>query len=926
MPESLERKVLARRLSLAIGVPLALLLGVGAILWMQVSQMRDTAEWVDHTNQVIARIYEVQRDLSTQEAAVRGFLMTSDRSFLESFDYARPRSQVTQLQTFVRDNPVQTGRVDDAIVRYDVWHKNTIPLLREGADLRPARAPDAVRSRAAALDATRLVLLEMLRMEQNLLGERGKAAEAANLSAMGLAAALFAALGITIAFVTRSQLNAVAQTYVATLASERTTRQVLEDQSWIRTLQMQLSRGVQGELSLPQLGQQAVNKLAASLGAVVGAFYVREADGFRRHADYGLAADTPTFFSESDGLLGRVAQEQENLYIQDAPSHFLRVKSGTTDANASWLVLIPAVLDGRTWAVIEFGFFRPIDERTRELLARIGEPVAMAVRSASFRMRLGELVEESQRQNEELQTQQEELRVANEELQAQSDALRVAHAQLEERKEELETANANLVGQRDALERVQSQLETKATELERASRYKSEFLANMSHELRTPLNSTLILAKLLSDNQQGNLSPEQVKFASTIYTAGNDLLMLINDILDLSKIEAGKVDVYPVQTRAERVIEPVARVFEPVAKEKKLQFTLDLHVPYPLFTDEQRVQQILKNLLSNAFKFTERGEVKLSASMQGDWVRFVVKDTGIGIPEHQQSVIFEAFRQADGTTNRKFGGTGLGLSISRDLARLLGGTLTLESEPGHGSSFILTLPRNYEPVEAHAVAPEPLPPRPAPPRPPPQLTLVPPPSAAAKSDAKANDSNKRLLLIIEDDVAFAEVLANLARDLDFDFLIAHTADDGVRLAVERVPSAVVLDLQLPDHSGLSVLDRLKRNAATRHIPVHICSVSDSAQTALAMGAAGYLLKPVAYEELTLALAALRDKSTRDRRVLVVEDDHVQREAIGALLRADGVEIVTVETVAEAVAKLGERSYDCVVTDLTLPDASGFDLL
>jgi CheY-like chemotaxis protein len=538
-------------------------------------------------------------------------------------------------------------------------------------------------------------------------------------------------------------------------------------------------------------------------------------------------------------------------------------------------------------------------------------------------------LDESRRQSEELQTQQEEMRVGNEELQAQSDALRMAHTQLEERKEELESSNAHLVSQRDALERVQLQLSDKASELERASRYKSEFMANMSHELRTPLNSTLILAKLLGDNPHGNLSAEQVKFANTIYASGNDLLALINDILDLSKIEAGKVDVHAEPTTVGQLVAPVVQTFEPVAKHKQLRFSTALDERLALHTDAQRVQQILKNLLSNAFKFTDSGEVGLSVHGTPSGVEFAVHDTGVGIPAHQHEVIFEAFRQADGTTNRRFGGTGLGLSISRDLARLLGGEVSVASELGGGSRFVLTLPREYKPVAPEPAAPTPTlagvrqARRAATPTPPPIETPL---SAADRARLDKLDKGRRLLLAIEDDEAFAEVLAHLARELDFEFMLARTADEGVRMALEFVPSAVLLDMKLPDHSGLSVLDRLKRNPSTRHIPVHVCSVADHSLAALSMGAAGYLLKPVKREDLAVALSGLMERFSRVRRVLIVEDDAVQREAISKLLEHQALEIVAAASVAEALDALSRATFDCVVTDLSLPDASGFELL
>ena len=347
----------------------------------------------------------------------------------------------------------------------------------------------------------------------------------------------------------------------------------------------------------------------------------------------------------------------------------------------------------------------PAEPRALELLSRVAETIAVALRSVQQKQRLADLLEEAQRQSEELQTQQEELRVANEELQQQGDVLRTAHAQLEEGKEELETTNSNLAMQRDALEKAQLALAQKMNELERASRYKSEFLANMSHELRTPLNSSLILAKLLADNKQGNLNEEQIKFANTIYSAGNDLLALINDILDLSKIEAGKVELRAEPLTLARLLDPVLRMFEPVARQKNVALSSSLaDSKASIETDAQRVQQILKNLFSNAFKFTERGTVSLTVEEREASYSFAVRDTGIGIARNHHAAIFEAFQQADGTTNRRFGGTGLGLSISRDLARMLGGELSVESELGQGSCFTLTLAQSVRTGRAFARA------------------------------------------------------------------------------------------------------------------------------------------------------------------------------------------------------------------------------
>ncbi|HEX3849770.1 MAG TPA: response regulator, partial [Polyangiaceae bacterium] len=402
----------------------------------------------------------------------------------------------------------------------------------------------------------------------------------------------------------------------------------------------------------------------------------------------------------------------------------------------------------------------------------------------------------------------------------------------------------------------------------------------------------------------------------------------INDILDLSKIEAGKVELRAEPVTVARLVEPITHTFEPVAKQKGVAFSVTLgQGQASLETDMQRVQQILKNLLSNAFKFTERGAVSLSIEPRDAGYAFIVRDTGIGIARAHHAAIFEAFQQADGTTNRRFGGTGLGLSISRDLAVMLGGQLSVESELGQGSCFTLYLPKAFAAgaggsrTTAQTLRSTP----------PPSSSLLPPPVGlpeipAFQDDRDHLDSQRRLLLIIEDDVPFAEILAQLANELSFQFLVAHSAEEGVRLATQFIPAAIILDMNLPDRIGLTALDRLKQNSATRHIPVHVMSVEDYSRMALSMGAAGYMLKPVKREELVTVFTEMKDRFSRMRRLLIVEDDAVQRDAVTQLLSGEDVEIIAVATVAEAERQLAAGSFDCVVTDLCLPDASGYDLL
>jgi len=921
---------LARRLLVAVVTPVGLLVVVGVLLALQILRMSDTERWVEHTDEAIAATNDLQKQIIDQETGLRGFIMTGDRSFLEPYDRARPLDVFASLRALVAENPTQQARVDEVRRSYDAWAVMAVPPLDSVGALEPFRSLASMNARKDRMDSVREAIADLLTNEHELLDERRVTARDATRTTFFAGVPVFAGLAAALAFASRRQLNGVAHAYGAALNAEREAKEAIEAKDWVGGAHVTLSERIQGDLSVDDVARRAIDTMVKLVEAEVGAFYAREPAGLRRRAGHAIDPSRGVVFERGEGLVGQTAVDQSLLHLRDVPGDFLKIRSGSGEREPVEVVLVPAVVDGDTHGVVELGFLHPVSARALELLTRVGETVATAVRSAEHKARLRELLEESQQQAEELETQQEELRVANRDLHQHGDALRSAQAQLEERNEELEASNASLAGQRDALERAQSALAEKAAEVARASQYKSEFLANMSHELRTPLNSTLILAKLLIDNEQGNLTEEQVKFAQTIYSGGIDLLALINDVLDLSKVEAGKLAVETAPIALHLLVEPATRAFEQIAATKHIVFSATLAEPEATIdTDAQRVQQVLKNLLSNAFKFTERGEVSLQVDRSGEGFTFIVSDTGIGIPLSQRQAIFEAFRQADGTTHRKFGGTGLGLSISRDLARLLGGDLRVESEVGKGSRFILELPRSFAAPRPHG-APLGT-----------QESSRPPvrrringssgrarsiPTAALLDDRELLDGKRRVLLIIEDDLPFAEILGTLAREQEFQYLVAHEAEEGIRLAIDFHPDAIVLDMNLPDHSGLLVLDRLKRGVETRHIPIHVISVADHTRAALSMGAVGYLKKPVDREQLVAVLRGLKERFTAVRRLLVVEDDTVQREAVCRLFEASDVETVAVSSIAGALEHLAAGTFDCVITDLMLADGSGFDLL
>ncbi len=698
-----------------------------------------------------------------------------------------------------------------------------------------------------------------------------------------------------------------------------------------------------------------LNFLSRYIDAAVGALYVVQDGKLQRVAEYAYDPEhlqSARTLEVGSGLVGQAALERRVMAVEDLPADYLKVTSALGGTQPRSVLIVPVEDSGLLNGVIELGFLRPLREQDSELLRRIVPSIGSAIEAARYRQRLQKVLAETQQLNEELQVQQEELRAANEELEEQSSALRESQSHLEEQQAELEQTNEQLAEQTETLARqrdemdeknqrlneAQLMLEQRADELQRASRYKSEFLANMSHELRTPLNSSLILAKLLADNPDGNLSDDQVQFARSIYSAGNDLLTLINDILDISKVEAGKLEVHPELTVLARLVDGVKNLFLPQAMERSLQFEVELadDLPVSLFSDRQRLEQILKNLLANAFKFTEKGSVTLRVEKRGeDQLAFAVRDTGIGIAPEQQAAIFEAFRQADGTTNRRYGGTGLGLSISRELANLLGGEIEVQSRPGAGSTFTLVVPEHYSeprpttpasvPVAAPVVALEP----PAPPAAVERDLLQ---RAAAPRQWLPDDRDElpfeaRCVLVIEDEPQFARILYDLAHELNYSCLLAQNADDGFDTAVQYKPDAILLDMRLPDHSGLTVLERLKENPATRHIPVHVVSVEDRKEAALQMGAVGYAMKPTTREELKDVFSRLEAKlAQKVKRILLVEDDALQRESMSRLIEDVDIEITAVEFGEQALELLRSTVFDCMIIDLKLPDMDGSELL
>jgi CheY-like chemotaxis protein/HAMP domain-containing protein len=707
------------------------------------------------------------------------------------------------------------------------------------------------------------------------------------------------------------------------------------EQDWLKTNLARFTNMLQGQRDLATVGRMMLSELAPLVAAQHGVIYQVEADG----AAQGLkllaayADDASGGYAQQlrlgEGLIGQCARDARRMFITEIPPDVVPIRSGLFRSPPRHIIVLPVLFEGHVKAVIELASLGAFTALQLSFLEQLTMSIGIVLNSIEATMQTEGLLKQSQQLATELQTQQRELQQTNE--------------QLEQKAQQLADRNVEVEAKNQEIEEARRAVEEKATELALTSKYKSEFLANMSHELRTPLNSILILGQQLTENPDGNLSHKQVEFARTIHGAGTDLLNLISDILDLSKIESGTVSVDAEEVYFSNLLEMIARPFRHEADNRRLQFEVAISpdLERSIFTDSKRLQQVLKNLLSNAFKFTAEGGVKLAvAPAASGWnpdhptlrhapsvVSFEVSDTGIGIPPEKQRIIFEAFQQADAGTSRKYGGTGLGLAISRELANLLGGEIQLRSAPDRGSVFTLFLPLNYsggaaskpavgDPADAAHHSAQAAPVR-ATDR---QIEQV----LDDRNDLSEGDS---IVLIVEDDAHYARIMQAAAKERGLKVLVTHRGAEALELARAHRPMAISLDIYLPDMLGWTVLTQLKQDPTTRHIPVQIVTLDEDRHHGLAHGAFAYVQKPATPQGLQGAFARIKDYAgSRRRRLLVVEDDQAERASVSALLESSDIEITTVDTGWAAVELLRDDPPDCVVLDLRLPDMSGFEVL
>jgi hypothetical protein len=987
---------ISARIVLGFALALAMLLALGIGSYRHSVGLRADMGWLQHTHEVLRQAEALRRQLHEAQSLARAQALTPDPGIRARFDGVAAEMTATlgALRTLTADNPAQQSNL-----------QRLVPLaaqrLDEARELMNGQAQDirlaVSRSVQEAFDRghpLNVALLDIETQEQTLLDtrrERSQSSQASlsNLLLYGTIAAfvLISSIALLLTRLIRSQLQdlvngaarvaqgdynervavrsrdeigrlALAFNAMAEQVQDR--QQAIEADRWLKDSLSDLSALAESERRLEVLGPAVLNRLVQLLNAQHGLLYVRAPadDSLVLLASYA-AEDAPRTIKPGEGLVGEALSTGDRVLVTQIPAGYVRIRSGLGEAQPAALLLQPAKVAQSVKAVFELAGVRPFTDLQLAFMERFAASFGLVLTTIRASERTAQLLEEARQLARELESRSEKLRQSELLLQQQQEELRQTNEELEQANEELQQANeemeerASLLSEQKAgLERSNREVDDARRALERqsallaqTSKYKSEFLANMSHELRTPLNSLLILSKVLADNAEGNLTPKQVQHARTVHASASDLLELINDILDLSKVEAGVVDLEVSEFRLDEFTQFIENTFRPIAENKGLAFTVNLDVAVEtMCSDVRRVQQIVKNLLSNAFKFTHAGSVQLNihratTGWQGqselldradEVIAFEVRDTGIGIPEESLQRIFEAFQQGEAGTARKYGGTGLGLSISRELAQRLGGTLQVASKAGEGSVFTLFLPREATSAELAYVA---------------GATGSAAESAvqatehragtriAASSRAKSGEEVDILqpgdlsLLIIEDDANFAEVMAQFARDKGFKVITSQTAADGVALAKRLRPSAITLDLRLPDADGRVVLDQLKHDPATRHIPIHVISVDDARERSLRAGAVSFLQKPVTREALENALSRTIEFVQRPmRRLLVVEDNETQRDNIVALIGEIDVSTTAVGTGREALEQLETQTFDCIVVDLVLPDRSGADLI
>lgn len=979
-----------RQLQIVFSVSVILLIISLIASFYSTRKLIDNSRLVNHTNEVLIEAEKIMSRMKDAETGQRGYLVTKQTEFLEPYNgaYAKTMDSYSNLVLLTSDNPIQQKNLEEIKVLFtDKFRQmqKVIDLTQDNNFLNDTTTRlEEMRKGKILMDDLRLAINRIKTAETKLLDERigQQQTYITYTPILLLIAALISILITAFAYVkikrdlderirnqklaekkyaetseriaqmegiTREisdgdysvrstdeqddELGRISKALNIMTGSLQTTFTDLENKTWLQSGVVAVSDAMRDEKDITKLAQKLINTLTEYLQTPLGTLYILDRSfEFSLSGSYA-ALNAPRAIKAGEGLAGQALETKRTIVITELPEDYLRVESSLGNTLPSAVVIVPLIYGGEAIGVIELGFLSAPTELEIEFLEKNAEPIAIGINSALDFIKLQNFLEETQAQSEELQAQHNELENLNTELEAQSQKLQASEEELRVQQEELQQTNEELEERSGLLEEKNIEIVKKARELEISTRYKSEFLANMSHELRTPLNSILLLSRLLSENNDENLTDDQVEYARVIQSSGNGLLGLIDEILDLSKIEAGKMSLDFEKINPETVASELHSLFNPLAKEKGVEFIVDTEAGLPAVeTDKMRLEQILKNLLSNALKFTSKGSVSLRIGKnktKENSIFFAVKDTGIGIPKDKQQLIFEAFQQADGSTKRKYGGTGLGLSISRELVKLLGGEISLSSTEKEGSEFILYLPltpgkQQSSVFEDEIVIPE-AEEKEILPEPKKYLsTVIPENVPDDRNDISEQD---KTILIVEDDTNFAKSLLDYTRKKGFKGIVAVRGDEGIKLAGTFKPMGILLDIELPVKNGWEVMEELKSDPKTRHIPVHIMSSHYLKTESMMKGAIDFINKPMAFEQMQGIFEKIEYVVNKEsKKVLILEDNPKHAKALAYYLETFNINSELKSDLTEGIESLKSKTVDCVILDMGIPDAKAYEVL
>ncbi|WP_437919826.1 response regulator [Sphingobacterium sp. LRF_L2] len=989
-------KKFVKNLQIGFGVSLLLLIISSTASYVSIQKQISNREIVDHTRRAISSANTILIDLQNAETGQRGFHLTGKESFLDPYvkSVASLPKSLERAKRLTADNMLQSKRLDTLTslvgLRTDILD-DLVAAKREGQTVTVKQLEEG----KLLMDSCRQIISRFIAHEDILLDSRR-----ADLDKSSSYTSVFVILAAVISLITTSvfyfrirkdfnereslreslrqkdreisrrlniiqkiattvskgdysvRANDLEQDDLGSLAkalnemtnSLKISFDQLNNNEWRQTGLARLNERLMGNKSEEIIAKEVLNQLVSYSNSINGAFYLLENGALKLHASYGLEEHMRHTYSVGEGMIGQVFQECKEKIFDGVSDFNYTVNFAHGAMRVNQVLLLPVNVEQSCIGIIELGSMQPFDDLRLEFLKESGRNVALALLAAKSRRRVQTLLEETQAQAEELQTQHTELENLNAELEAQTQKLQASEEELKVQQEELLQSNQELEERSKQLEEKNQliadrnlDIQQKAEELALSTKYKSEFLANMSHELRTPLNSILLLSRILGENNEENLNEDQIESAKVIQSSGTSLLSLIDEILDLSKIEAGKMDLDYQNVSLVDITKDLRSLFSPVINNKNLQLIVEISptLDDQFETDRLRLEQVLRNLLSNAIKFTNKGSVRLRIEEHvedRELIKFEVTDTGIGIAEEKQKVIFEAFQQADGSTRRKYGGTGLGLSISREITRLLGGEIRLQSKENEGSTFTLLIPKRRISIAVKPVTDELI-----------EMISLDVEDSIGDLDSKIfttenipdeiDDDRENLkkgdkvILIVEDDTDFAKILLKYTRQQNYKGVVVVRGDLAAEAALKFQPLAILLDIQLPIKDGWQVMDEIKGNVETRHIPVHIMSSLEVKRESLLKGAIDFISKPVAIEHLGGMFKKIEDALSRSpKKVLIVEENPKHAMALSYFLSNFNITSEIKTSVHDSVEALVSDHVNCVILDMGVPDQNGYETL